>query len=305
MNNSKEKNGIGSKENIQEKTENSSNHEINYNSVPVKLNECPICHIQGGDSIFYCMTQCKHRICILCFLNNLLGISTCGKTANPEYACCREHILPIDATNMVKQIKENKITIKNTIAEPHSLEPEYLNQFLSNYEDIYFSLIPYIQALPGIVVCPDKHCNFPVVTFGATWKCLKVTCKNKQCGLVFCSNCKCTWGKNKECKKNNEFRLKLFQKSSSTVFMKNCPFCASPVCRNVDSFSNYVECTTCHTKLCFLCSKRADIFHFIITKNTCIALLVLMAFFPIILLIVVLILTPSLLFCIPRELFST
>ncbi|KAF1743733.1 hypothetical protein MXB_831 [Myxobolus squamalis] len=175
---------------------------------------------------------------------------------NFECTICNESIHPNDVINIINEIKNGKIIIEDSID---------ICEFLNKYENLF--LQSTLEKIPGISWCPGTDCNYAVITKCAKSKNTKVTCENKECGIIFCSYCSSPWHKGISCKKN----IRIMNKDmiySNVEGVKNCPNCLIPIYRINDGSCNHIYCPICKIEFCWLCLKNVTEFHYITYSTT-------------------------------------
>lgn len=110
--------------------------------------------------------------------------------------------------------------------------------------------------------CPRAGCDTPFIKADCDSSSPRVTCKNTDCSLVFCYDCRVKWHDDATCAEFKEAQNKdkpeeeVLSEEYAKQNLQECPNCNIWV-EKIDG-CEYVMCTACHHEFCWDCLEPHD-----------------------------------------------
>jgi len=193
---------------------------------------CPVCFEDVNYADMYEFVPCAHRYCKECIKEHLKILVSFGKKPFCLNPGCQSRF-PIEMAGSL-------------------LDP-------TTYER--YSML--LRTPPGAHRwCPRPGCDTPFIKADASSSSPRVTCKNPNCALVFCYECRVKWHEGESCEqykaKNTIGKTEeeaLSEKYAKENFQE-CPQCSIWV-EKIDGCA-YVQCFVCHHEFCWDCLEPHD-----------------------------------------------
>jgi len=193
---------------------------------------CSVCFEDALPKDFLLYMPCMHKFCRDCVREHIKILVSTGKKLTCLNANCKS-IMPVSQVRelMDERTYERYMTILRTPAGAHRW-------------------------------CPRAGCDTPYIKADCDSSSPKVICKNGDCNLTFCYDCRVKWHDGATCEEFKELQNKdkpeeeVLSEEYAKQNLQECPNCSIWV-EKIDG-CEYVMCAACNHEFCWDCLEPHD-----------------------------------------------